>query len=178
MMEQERSATEISEKIRSIPDFPKKGILFRDITPLLQDATSFSKAVDLVADHYQIKRVDLLVSAEARGFILGSAIAYRLGIGFVPVRKPDKLPYKVKSATYDLEYGKDTLQIHQDALKEGDKILIFDDLLATGGTAKAICELVEGLGGEIVGVCFLIELTPLKGREKLKGYEVFSLIKY
>ena len=168
----------ISKKIRSIPDFPKKGVLFRDITPLLQDATSFKEAVQLLANRYQNRRIDLVVSAEARGFILGAGIAYRLGVGFVPVRKSGKLPYEVKRVTYELEYGEDSLEIHKDGVKAGEKVLVFDDLLATGGTARAICQLVEELGGKIVGVCFLIELTSLKGREKLKGYDIFSLIKY
>ncbi len=170
--------TPISKKIRSIPDFPKKGILFRDITPLLQDATSFKEAIELLADHYQDRKVDLVVSAEARGFILGAGVAYRLGVGFVPVRKPGKLPYKVERATYELEYGEDSLEIHKDGVKKDDRVLVFDDLLATGGTARAICQLVEELGGKVMGVCFLIELTSLKGREKLKGYDIFSLIKY
>jgi len=169
---------ELSKKIRSIPDFPKKGILFRDITPLLQDSTSFGRAVDLLAKNYQDKDIDLVVSVEARGFILGSVLAYKLGVGFIPIRKPGKLPYKVEKATYKLEYGEDSVEIHQDAIKEGDKVLIFDDLLATGGTAKAVCELVERLKGKIVGISFLIELSELKGGEKLKEYEVFSLIKY
>ncbi len=168
----------ISQKIRSIPDFPKKGILFRDITPLLQDATSFKEAIELLADHYQNRKVDLVVSAEARGFILGAGIAYRLGVGFVPVRKPGKLPYEVKRATYELEYGEDSLEIHKDGVKKEDKVLVFDDLLATGGTARAICQLVDELGAKIIGVCFLIELSSLKGREKLKEYDIFSLIKY
>jgi len=170
--------TPISKKIRSIPDFPKKGILFRDITPLLQDATSFKEAIELLADHYQDGKVDLVVSAEARGFILGAGVAYRLGVGFVPVRKPGKLPYKVERATYELEYGEDSLEIHKDGVKKDDRVLVFDDLLATGGTARAICQLVEELGGKVMGVCFLIELTSLKGREKLKGHDIFSLIKY
>lgn len=170
--------TPISKKIRSIPDFPKKGILFRDITPLLQDATSFKEAIELLADHYQDGKVDLVVSAEARGFILGAGVAYRLGVGFVPVRKPGKLPYKVERATYELEYGEDSLEIHKDGVKKDDRVLVFDDLLATGGTARAICQLVEELGGKVMGVCFLIELTSLKGREKLEGYDIFSLIKY
>jgi adenine phosphoribosyltransferase len=168
----------ISKKIRSIPDFPKKGILFRDITPLLQDATSFKEAIELLVGHYQDREIDLVVSAEARGFILGAGMAYRLGVGFVPVRKPGKLPYEVKRATYELEYGEDSLEIHRDAIKKGEKVLVFDDLLATGGTARAICQLTEELGGKIVGVCFLIELTSLKGQEKLKEYDIFSLIKY
>ncbi len=146
--------TPISKKIRSIPDFPKKGILFRDITPLLQDATSFKEAIELLADHYQDGKVDLVVSAEARGFILGAGVAYRLGVGFVPVRKPGKLPYKVERATYKLEYGEDSLEIHKDGVKKDDRVLVFDDLLATGGTARAICQLVEELGGQVMGVCF------------------------
>ena len=169
---------ELSKKIRSIEDFPKKGILFRDITTLLQDTDSFRRAIRLLADVYRDKKIDLVVSAEARGFILGAGVAYELGAGFVPVRKPGKLPYKVKRASYELEYGEDALEIHQDGIKEGDRVLAFDDLLATGGTANAICRLVEELRGKIVGICFLIELTSLKGRDRLKGYEVFSLIKY
>lgn len=167
----------ISKKIRNIADFPKKGILFRDITPLLQNATSFKEAIDLLVGHYQDRKVDLVVSVEARGFILGAGIAYRLGVGFVPVRKPGKLPYEVKRATYELEYGEDSLEIHKDGVNKGDRVLVFDDLLATGGTARAMCQLVQKLEGEIVGVCFLIELTSLKGREKLKGHDIFSLIK-
>ena len=169
---------ELSKKIRNIPDFPKKGILFRDITPLLQDPTSFRKAIRLLADPYRDKKIDVIVSAEARGFILGAGVAYELGAGFIPVRKPGKLHYKVKKVSYELEYGEDILEIHQDGVKKGDRVLIFDDLLATGGTARAICKLVEGLGGKIVGICFLIELLSLKGRNKLKEYETFSLIKY
>jgi len=169
---------ELSKKIRNIQDFPKKGILFRDITPLLQDADSFSKAIRLLADPYRDRRIDVVVSAEARGFILGAGVAYELGAGFTPVRKPGKLPYEVTKISYELEYGENTLEIHQDGVKKGDKVLLLDDLLATGGTAGAICKLVEGLGGEIVGVCFLIELIALRGRDKLKGYETLSLIKY
>jgi len=169
---------DLVKKIRDIPDFPKKGILFRDITPLLQDSVSFRKAVELLAGRYREKELDLVVSVEARGFILGAAIAYELGLGFVPVRKPGKLPYRVEKAAYSLEYGEDVVEIHQDAIKKGDRVLVFDDLLATGGTARAICELVERLEGKIEGISFLIELTSLKGREKLKKYEVFSLIKY
>lgn len=167
----------LSKKIRNIPNFPKKGILFKDITPLLQDGISFRKAIDLLAKQCP-KEIDLIVSVEARGFILGAALAYKLGIGFIPVRKPGKLPYKTESVKYKLEYGEDIMEIHKDAIKKGDKILVLDDLLATGGTARAICDLVEKLRGEIKKVLFLIELTSLKGREKLKKYNVFSLIKY
>ena len=169
---------DLSRRIRSIPDFPKKGILFRDITPLLQDSESFREAVDILSDKYRNEEVDLVVSAEARGFILGACLAYKLGVGFVPVRKPGKLPYEVEKATYELEYGEDTLEMHRDGVSKGDRVLVFDDLLATGGTARAICQLVEKLGGKIAGICFLIELTFLKGREKIKDYPVFSLIKY
>ncbi|MCD6232021.1 adenine phosphoribosyltransferase [Candidatus Aerophobetes bacterium] len=168
---------ELSGKIRNIADFPKKGILFRDITPLLQDAASFKKAINLLAEQSP-EGIKLIVSVEARGFILGAALAYKLGVGFIPVRKPGKLPYETEKVKYELEYGEDVVEIHKDAIKRGDKVLVFDDLLATGGTARAICDLVEKLGGEIKGVFFLIELTPLKGREKIKEYNVFSLIKY
>jgi len=168
---------ELLEKIRNIPDFPKKGILFRDITPLLQDAIFFRKAIDLLAKQCP-EEIDLIVSAEARGFILGAALAYKLGVGFIPVRKPGKLPYETEKVKYELEYGEDTMEIHKDAIKKGDKILVLDDLLATGGTARAICDLVEKLGGEIKEVLFLIELTSLKGREKIKEYNISSLIGY
>jgi adenine phosphoribosyltransferase len=169
---------DLSRRIRNIPDFPKKGILFRDITPLLQDSESFREAVDVLSDKYRNEEIDLVVSAEARGFILGACLAYKLGVGFVPVRKPGKLPYEVEKATYELEYGEDTLEMHRDAIRERDRVLVFDDLLATGGTARAICQLVEKPGGKVTGICFLIELTFLKGREKIKDYPVFSLIRY
>ncbi len=177
-MYEKEIAMELSEKIRNIPDFPEKGILFRDITPLLQDANYLKKAIRLLAAPYRKQEINVVVSAEARGFILGVGVAYELGVGFVPVRKPGKLPYRVKKVSYELEYGEDTLEIHQDAIKKSDKVLILDDLLATGGTAGAMCKLVEELGGKIAGVCFLIELASLKGRDKLKGYDIFSLIKY
>lgn len=169
---------ELSQKIRNIPDFPKKGIAFKDITPLLQDASSFKRAILLLAKRYRNSKISSLVSVESRGFILGAALAYELGVGFVPVRKPGKLPYRVKRISYSLEYGEDTIEIHEDAIKKGEKVLVVDDLIATGGTAQAVCKLVEKLGGVVVGVCFLVELTYLKGREKLKGYDIFSLIKY
>ena len=169
---------DLSRRIRNIPDFPKKGILFRDITPLLQDSESFREAVDILSDKYRNEEIDLVVSAEARGFILGACLAYKLGVGFVPVRKPGKLPYEVEKAAYELEYGEDVLEMHRDAVREGDRVLVFDDLLATGGTARAICQLVEKPGGKVAGICFLIELTSLKGRGKIKDYPVFSLIKY
>jgi len=142
------------QKIRNIPDFPKKGIAFKDITPLLQDASSFKETILLLAEHYRSSKISCLVSIESRGFILGAALAYDLEIGFIPVRKPGKLPYKVEKVSYSLEYGEDTVEIHKDAIKRGERILVVDDLIATGGTAQATCELVEKLGGVIVGVCF------------------------
>ena len=169
---------DLKEKIREIQGFPKKGVSFKDITPLLQDPGSFTEAVRRIADHYRMRKMNYVVSPESRGFILGAALAYELGVGFVPVRKPGKLPYKVERISYDLEYGKDEIEIHQDAIKPGDKVLVFDDVIATGGTARATCKLVERLGGKIIGVCFLIELTYLRGREKLAEYDVFSIIEY
>jgi len=172
------NAIDLKKYIRSIPDFPKPGILFRDITTLLKDKEAFRVAVDELAAKYQDKKIDCVVAVEARGFILGGAIAHKLGAGFVPVRKKGKLPHKTKSATYELEYGVDTLEMHNDAIGPGTKVLIVDDLLATGGTVKAVCDLVKQSEGKIEGIAFLIELTDLKGTDKLKGFEVFSLIKY
>jgi adenine phosphoribosyltransferase len=169
---------ELQELIRSIPDFPKKGILFRDITTLLQNGREFRRAIDILAEHYKGKKIDQIVAVESRGFIIASPLAYKLNAGIIPVRKKGKLPYKTVEATYELEYGTDTLEMHADAFKPGANILIVDDLLATGGTAKATVDLVEKLKGKVVGICFLIELTDLKGIEKLKGYEVLSIIKY
>lgn len=169
---------DLKDCIRNIPDFPKPGILFRDITTLLKDKKAFKLATDALVSKYKGKKIDAVVAVEARGFILGGALAHKLGAGFVPVRKKGKLPYKTNSVTYALEYGTDTLEIHHDALKEGEKILIVDDLLATGGTIKAVTELVSQLKAKIVGIVFLIELTDLKGRDKLKDYPIFSLIKY
>ncbi len=164
--------------IRSIPDFPKPGILFRDITTLLKEKKALKEAINTLAAKFKDKKVDIVVAVESRGFIFGSVLAYKLGAGFVPVRKKGKLPAKTNSATYELEYGTDTLQMHHDAIKPGQRVLIVDDLLATGGTAKAVIDLIEQLAGKIVGITFLIELTGLKGREKLTGFPVFSLIKY
>ncbi|NIM03315.1 adenine phosphoribosyltransferase [bacterium] len=169
---------ELQELIRSIPDFPKKGILFRDITTLLQNGSEFRRAIDILADHYKGKKIDQIVAVESRGFIIASPLAYKLNAGIIPVRKKGKLPYKTVETTYELEYGTDTLEMHADAFHPGANILIVDDLLATGGTAKATIDLVEKLKGKVVGICFLIELTDLKGVEKLKGYEVLSIIKY
>ena len=169
---------DLKKKIRSIPDFPKKGIVFRDITTLLNDGEAFRYSVERMVEHWKDKKIDAVLGAEARGFIYGGAVAYGLGVGFIPVRKPGKLPYKTHEASYDLEYGKNILQIHIDAFEKDDRILIVDDLVATGGTAKAKAELVENMGGKIVGFCFLIELEFLNPRKILKNYDVFSLIKY
>ena len=163
--------------VRDIPDFPKKGIIFKDITTLIKDGRQFRRAVDTICDRFKDKKIDAVLSVEARGFIFGAAVAYKLGTGVIPVRKKGKLPYKTHSVSYGLEYGKDTLEIHQDAFQKGTRILIVDDLLATGGTTRAVADLVEKMGGEIAGIAFVIELLPLKGREKLKGYAVESLIK-
>lgn len=169
---------DLAGTVRAIPDFPKPGILFRDITTLLQDKRAFKQAISLLVKKYKGKKIDAVVAVEARGFIIGGALAERLGAGFVPVRKKGKLPWKTKSVTYDLEYGTDTLEMHEDALKPGSAVLIVDDLLATGGTVKAVTELVKGLGAKIRGIAFLIELVDLKGREKLKPHQVYSLIKF
>ncbi len=168
---------DLKSYIRDIPDFPKKGIIFKDITPLLKNGKKFREVIDLMADEFTKERIDHILSVEARGFIFGAAMAYKLGAGIVPIRKKGKLPFRTHSVTYDLEYGKDTLEIHEDAVKKGDRVLIVDDLLATGGTTKAVIDLVEKMGGKVAGIAFLIELLPLKGREKLKGYPVISLIK-
>lgn len=169
---------DLKNKIRNIPDFPKPGILFRDITTLLGDKEAFKQAIDALAAEYKNKKIDKVVAVEARGFILGGAIAHKIGAGFVPVRKKGKLPWKTKSATYSLEYGTDELHMHHDAINPGENVLIVDDLLATGGTAKAVIDLVSGSEGKIAGIAFLIELTDLKGIEKLKGFPVYSLIKF
>jgi adenine phosphoribosyltransferase len=168
----------LKECIRSIPDFPKPGILFRDITPLLTDGKLFQCAIDTIGDRYKDQGIDIVVGIEARGFIMGSALAYKLGAGHAIIRKPGKLPFRTHRATYALEYGTDTLEIHQDAIKPGQRVLIADDLLATGGTVSAAVDLVQHLGGKIVELAFLIELTDLKGRERLKDYPIFSLIQF
>jgi adenine phosphoribosyltransferase len=170
--------TSLADAIRSIPDFPKAGILFRDITTLLKDRKAFKKAVNLIAAKYKNKKIDTVVAVEARGFILGGAVANRLGAGFVPVRKKGKLPWRTRCVTYALEYGTDTLEIHEDALKPGERVLVIDDLLATGGTVGAVCELVKGQGAKIIGIAFLVELVDLKGRDKLKVYPLYSLVKF
>jgi adenine phosphoribosyltransferase len=165
----------LKSKIRRIPEF--KGVVFWDITPLLKDKRCFRECIRLLADHYRDKAVDVVVSNEARGFIIGAALAYELGVGFVPVRKKGKLPYKCVDLTYKKEYECDTIEIHEDAIERGDKVLLIDDLLATGGTVKANIELVEKLGGKIVGIGFLIELSYLNGRKAIGDkYDVFSII--
>ncbi|MBZ4662496.1 MAG: adenine phosphoribosyltransferase [Caloramator sp.] len=166
------------EKIRIIEDFPKKGISFKDVTTLLKDGEAFKYAVDKMIEYAKDKNIDLVVGPEARGFVFGTPVAYGLGVGFVPVRKPGKLPADTLKYEYDLEYGSDCLEIHKDAIKPGQRVLIVDDLLATGGTIASVANLVEQLGGEVAGMCFLIELTGLNGREKLGKYNVESLIKY
>lgn len=170
--------TDLKSKIRIIEGFPKAGISFKDITTLLQDGQAWREAIKTLADRYRDKRIDLVVGPEARGFIVGSALAYELGVGFVPVRKKGKLPSQTISSSYQLEYGHDTVEIHADAVQRGQRVLVVDDLLATGGTIKASIDLVKRLGGEIAGVAFLIELTALGGRKALAEYDVQSLIEY
>lgn len=164
--------------IRDIPDFPKPGILFRDIAPLLADASGLALAVELMANPYRGKGIDLVVGAESRGFIFGTAVACCLSAGFVIVRKPGKLPHKRIAKSYDLEYGKDTLEMHADAIVKGQRVLIVDDLLATGGTMRACCDLVNELGGQIAGIAVMIELADLRGREKLRPYDIHSVVRY
>ena len=169
---------DLKKYIRDIPNFPKEGIIFHDITPLLQNAKAFGQAIDAMADMIKGKRVEYLLGIEARGFIFASALAYKLNLGLVIVRKPGKLPYKTINASYNLEYGNDVLEVHRDAISGGSRVVLVDDLLATGGTAAAVGNLVRRLGGEIVGYCFLVELTDLDGREKLKPYPVWSVLKF
>jgi adenine phosphoribosyltransferase len=168
----------LKRKIREIPDFPRPGILFRDITPLLADGPAFHQVIDFFGDRYADRRIDVVVGVEARGFVMGSAVAYRLGTGNVLVRKRGKLPYKTFQSTYALEYGTDTLEIHQDAIRPGQRVLVADDLLATGGTISAAADLVRQLGGEVVELAFLIELRDLGGRARLKDHTVFSLLQF
>jgi adenine phosphoribosyltransferase len=169
---------ELSAYIRSIPDWPKKGILFRDITPLLTDPKALAAAIDALCAGFTDAGIDYVAAVEARGFIFGAAVARKLGVGFVPIRKKGKLPFKIESVTYDLEYGADTLEVHSDAIETGASVLMVDDLLATGGTMTAACELIEKIGGHIAGITFLIELTELAGREKLTGYKLNTIISY
>lgn len=169
---------ELAQSIRNIPDFPVQGILFRDITTLLKDPDAFQEAIDSLLDRYLDEDIDLVAAIEARGLIFGAPLAYELAAGFVPIRKPGKLPAETISASYTLEYGTNTLEMHKDAIEPGQRVLLVDDLVATGGSAKAAAELIERLGGTVVGIVFLIELTELKGVEQLEGYDVFSLIKF
>jgi len=169
---------DLKKMIREIPDFPKKGILFYDITTLLKDKTGFKKVIDAMTDQVRALKPDLVVGIEARGFIFAPALAYHLGAGFVPVRKPKKLPAETERISYELEYGMDTVEMHKDAIAPGMRVVIADDLLATGGTALATVRLVEKLGGEVVAASFVIELEGLKGRDRLAGYNVVSLMKY
>ena len=169
---------DLSAKIRDIPDFPKRGIVFKDIMPLLADPEALHETVERLAEFAEPRTPDLILGAEARGFILGAALAYRLNCGFVAARKPGKLPWRTVSVKYALEYGFDALELHADAIKPGTRVIVHDDLLATGGTARAKVDLVEQLGGEVVGLAFVIELEFLNGRERLEGYDVFSLIQY
>lgn len=169
---------DLKEKIRSIPDFPKKGILFRDITTLLKDAEAFQEVIEQLAARYAKVPVDIIAGIESRGFIFGAALAARLKKGFIPIRKPGKLPAKTYSAEYSLEYGTDRIEMHADAVQQGSRVLLIDDLLATGGTMQAACSLVEQAGGTVAECAFMIELGFLNGKEKLKGYNVFSMIAY
>jgi adenine phosphoribosyltransferase len=172
------NADQLKKLIREVPDFPKKGILFYDITTLLKDKTGFAQLIDLFSEHYIGKHIDLILGMEARGFIFGPALAYRLNAGFVPVRKPGKLPAATVRCEYELEYGSNCLEVHRDAIEKGQRVLIVDDLLATGGTAEGTTRLVKSLGGEIAGLAFVVELDFLNGRERLKPYNVFSLLHY
>ncbi|MBA3916207.1 MAG: adenine phosphoribosyltransferase [Acidobacteriales bacterium] len=170
--------TGLKQLIREIPDFPKPGILFYDITTLLKDKAGFAKLIDALAEHYLDQHIDLVLGMEARGFIFGPALAYRLNAGFIPVRKPGKLPAAASRIEYELEYGSNVLEIHKDAIEKSQRVIICDDLLATGGTAQATVQLAEKAGAEVVGLAFVVELDFLNGREKLKGHDVFSLLHY
>ena len=172
------AALDLRDRVRDVPDFPKPGIVFKDLMPLVADPVYFRETIDRLEAIARPLEPDVILGAEARGFIFGGALADRLGCGFVPARKPGKLPWETVEATYELEYGTDSLQVHADALGEGSRVIVHDDVLATGGTAKAKTELVERLGGEVVGVLFVIELAFLHGRDKLAGYDVQSLITY
>lgn len=169
---------DLAKMIRDVPDFPKEGIIFKDITTLIKDPEAFKEAVDILADHYAGRQVDLVAAVEARGYIFGAPIALKLGAGFIPVRKVGKLPAETLREEYELEYGADAVEMHKDAIQPGQKVLIVDDLIATGGSAQATARLVERLGGEVVGIAFLIELTFLHGVDRLKKYDVYTVIEY
>lgn len=177
-MTTEEQIQTLTEAIRDVPDFPKPGIVFKDITTLLQDGVLFRRSVDLLVDACKDRPVDKVVAIESRGFLFGGAMAHQLGVGFVPVRKPGKLPWKTVEISYELEYGTDTVEMHEDAVKAGERVLVVDDVIATGGTARAAGELVERLGATVSAFVFLVELTFLGGREKLPGHEIVSLIRY
>ena len=177
-MAQTLTKSQLKQRIRDVIDFPKQGIVFKDITTLLQDKQAFKKSIDLLAKKFRKEKIDLVVGVEARGFIFGGALAYKLGVGFVPVRKKGKLPYKTKSITYALEYGNDTLEIHEDAVPAQSRVLVVDDLLATGGTIRAVIDLLKSQQAVIAGVAFLVELKFLKGKNKLKEFEIYSVLKY
>jgi len=169
---------DLKKKIRNIPDFPVKGIQFKDITTLLKDEEAFKYSIDEIVKYCSKYEIDYIAGIEARGFIIGAPVAYKLGIGFLPVRKPKKLPSEVERVSYQLEYGENELEMHKDALNSGDKVMVVDDLLATGGTMSAVFKLIEKLGGKVVGASFIVELEFLNPREKLKGYDIFSLVQY
>ncbi len=169
---------DLKKYIRDVPDFPKPGIIFKDITPLIYHGKIFDQITETFAQRYKSKSIDRIVGVESRGFIFGAALAHSLKKGFVPIRKKGKLPWKTVSITYDLEYGTDTIQMHEDAILPGENILLMDDLLATGGTSKASCDLIEKMGGKIVECAFVVELEFLKGRDQLKGKEIFSMVRY
>lgn len=169
---------DFKEKIRVIENFPKEGISFKDITTLIGDAEGLKESIDAIVNYLKDKNIDAIVGPEARGFIFGVPVAYALGVGFIPVRKPGKLPAETISVTYDLEYGSDTIQMHKDAIKPGQRVAVVDDLLATGGTVEAVAKLIEQAGGVVASLDFVTELTELKGRDRLKGYDVMSLVKY
>jgi len=173
-----RNGIDLKRYIRNIPDWPKKGILFRDITPLLADPKAFAAAVDALCADFTGAGIEYVAAVEARGFIFGAAVAKKFGAGFVPIRKKGKLPFETESITYDLEYGTDTLEVHSDAIESQAKVLMVDDLLATGGTMASACKLIEKIGGQVVGIAFLIELTELAGREKLEGYIINTCLSY
>ena len=173
-----RDAAWLKEHIRDIPDFPKPGVVFKDITPLLADVDAYRFTVDAVADRYAGETIDKVLGVEARGFIIAAPVAYRFGAGFVPVRKAGKLPWQIEKEEYELEYGTDLLEVHRDAIHPGERVVVIDDVIATGGTAAASARLVEKLGGTVVGLAFVIELAFLHGRSKLAGHDVFSLITY
>ena len=168
----------LKKKIRNISDFPVKGIQFKDITTLLKDKNAFKYSIDMIVEHCKKYEIDYIAGMEARGFIIGAPVSYQLGLGFLPIRKPNKLPSEVESISYQLEYGENTLEIHKDAFNQGDKIMVVDDLLATGGTTSAVFQLIEKMGGVIVGASFVIELSFLEPRKKMQDYEIFSLVQY